>query len=167
MNSTDKVVSGLMGAVKDIKAGFNGLTGVFMHLMEEHGKVGALISRVAKSDDVAVRAELYPTIRRELLAHEKGELKVVYAALANLPGVSGIELMHAREAGDLEIAIGNVDALAFDDGRWGPAFQRLADLVDLHVEHEESEFFPKAQQALGEERAKRLLPEFEAAKKQG
>jgi len=166
MDSTDKMVSGLMGAVKDIKAGFNGLTGVFMHLMEEHGRVGALISRVAKSDDVEVRAELYPTIRRELLAHEKGELKVVYPALANLPGVSGIELMHAREAADLEIALGNVDALTFDDARWGPTFQRLADLIDLHVEHEESEFFPKAQQALGEERAKRLLPEFEAAKKE-
>lgn len=166
-NNVDKVMSGIMGAAKDIKAGFKGLTGVFMHLMEEHGRVGALIKRAAKSDDEAVRAELYPTIRKELLAHEKGELKVVYPALANLPGVSSIELTHAREASELEIALADVDALAFSDPAWGPAFQRLADLVDLHVAHEESDFFPQAQQALGEERAKRLLPEFEAAKKQG
>jgi hemerythrin superfamily protein len=166
-NNVEKVMSGLMGAAKDIKAGFKGLTGVFMHLMEEHGKVGALIKSVAKSDDEAVRAELYPKIRKDLLAHEKGELKVVYPALANLPGVSSIELTHAREASELEIALADVDALAFSDAAWGPTFQRLADLVERHVEHEENEFFPKAQQALGEERAKRLLPEFEAAKKQG
>jgi len=164
-NSVEKVMSGLMGAAKDIKAGFKGLTGVFMHLMEEHGRVGVLIKRVAKSDDLTVRAELYPKIRHDLLAHEKGELKVVYPALASLPGVSSLELTHAREASELEIALADVDALALNDPAWGPTFQRLADLVALHVEHEESEFFPKAQQALGEERAKQLLSEFEAAKK--
>lgn len=165
-NNVDKVMSGLMGAAKDVKAGFKGLTGVFMHLMEEHGKVGALIKRVAKSDDQSVRADLYPKIRRELLSHEKGELKVVYPALAHLPGVSGIELTHAREASELEIALADVDSLAFDDPAWGLTFQRLADLVEKHVDHEESEFFPKAHEALGEERAKELLAEFEAVKKQ-
>jgi hemerythrin superfamily protein len=165
-NNADKVMSGLMGAVKDIKAGFKGLTGVFMHLMEEHGQVGALVRRVAKSDEAGVRAELYPKIRRDLLAHEKGELKVVYPALAKLPVVSAIELAHAREASDLEIALADVDSLAFNDPGWAPAFQRLADLVAQHVKHEESEFFPKAQQALGEERAEQLLHEFEAVKKQ-
>lgn len=165
-NHADKVMAGLMGAAKDIKAGFKGLTGVFMHLMEEHGKVGVLIKRVAKSDDIELRARLYPEIRRELLAHEKGELKVVYPALASLPGASSIELTHAREASELEIAVADVDSLPFHDQAWGPAFKRLADLVEQHVQHEEREFFPKAQQALGEERAKRMLVEFEAAKKQ-
>jgi hypothetical protein len=52
-NTVERVASGLMGAAKDVKAGFKGLTGVFMHLMEEHGKVGALIKRVSASDDEA------------------------------------------------------------------------------------------------------------------
>lgn len=164
-NNLQKITSELMGAAKDVKAGFKGLTGVFMHLMEEHGKVGALIKHVAKSNDEAVRAELYPKIRRDLLAHERGELRVVYPALANLPGASGIEMAHALEASDLDLAIADVDALAFSDAAWGPAFQRLADLVEQHVAHEESDFFPKAQKVLGEERAKQLLPKFEAAKK--
>jgi hemerythrin superfamily protein len=164
-NNLQKITSGLAGAAKDVKAGFKGLTGVFMHLMEEHGKVGALIKHVAKSDDEAVRAELYPKIRRDLLAHEKGELRVVYPALANLPIASGIEMAHALEASELDLAIANVDALAFSDPAWRSTFQRLADLVEEHVEHEESDFFPQAQKALGEERANQLLPEFEAAKK--
>ena len=45
-SSTESTGSKVMGAVKDVKATFKGLTGVFKHLMEEHGKVGALLKRV-------------------------------------------------------------------------------------------------------------------------
>src|SRR3954469_10783845 len=163
-NTVEKVASGLMGAAKDVKAGFKGLTGVFMHLMEEHGKVGALIKRVAATSDEAVRAKLYPTIRTELLGHEKGELKVVYPALAEFPETAAIAAAHAHQASEMEAAIAELDALSFNSPSWAPAFERLAKLVFHHVDQEESNYFPKAQQVLGEERAKRLLPEFEAAK---
>ena len=163
-NTVEKIASGVMGAAKDVKAGFKGLTGVFMHLMEEHGKVGALIKRVSMSSDVAVRAKLFPTIRSELMAHEKGELKVVYPALAEFPETAAIASAHAHHASEIEAAIAELDALSFSSPSWPPAFERLAKLVDQHVEQEESNYFPKGQQVLGEDRAKRLLAAFEAAK---
>ncbi len=163
-NTVEKFVAGVMGAAKDVKAGYKGLTGVFMHLMEEHGKVGALIKRVGLSSEIAVRADLYPTIRTELLAHEKGELKVVYPALAEFPQTAAIAAAHAHHASEIEAAIAELDALAFDSPSWTPSFERLAQLVDQHVDQEESDYFPMAQEVLGEERAQRLLPEFEAAK---
>ena len=166
MQSTvEKVASGLMGAAKDVKAGFNGLTGVFMHLMEEHGKVGALIKRVSSTEEDAVRARLYPTIRTELLGHERGELKVVYPALAEYPETAAIAAAHAHHASEIEAAIAELDALSFSSATWAPAFERLAQLVFEHVDQEESTYFPAAQKVLGEERAEALLPEFEAAKK--
>ncbi len=164
-NTVEKIVAGVMGAAKDVKAGYKGLTGVFMHLMEEHGKVGALIKRVGMSSDTAVRASLYPTIRSELMAHEKGELKVVYPALAEFPETAAIASAHAHHASEIEAAIAELDALSFDSASWTPSFERLAKLVDQHVDQEESDYFPKAQQVLGEQRAERLLPEFEAAKR--
>jgi hemerythrin superfamily protein len=154
-----------MGAVKDIKATFKGLTGVFKHLMEEHGKVGALLKRLKGSSDESLRAELYPTIRRELLAHEKGEVTAVYPVLAQYAETSGIAAEHQREADDLKAAIAAVDALSFGDSSWATTFERLATLVEQHVDEEESEFFPKAQEVIGEDQAKALLPRFEAAKR--
>ena len=145
----DSTGSKLMGAAKDIKATFKGLTGVFKHLMEEHGKVGALLKRVKASSEESVRAELYPTIRKELLAHEKGEVLVVYPALTQFAETARIAA---------------VDALAFSDVSWGPTFERLVKLVEAHVQEEEGEFFPKAQEVLGEDQAKALLPRFEQAK---
>jgi hypothetical protein len=156
-----------MGAAKDIKAGFKGLTGVFMHLMEEHGKVGALIKRVSMTEDIEVRAKLYPTIRSELKGHEKGELQAVYPALAAFPETSAVAAAHAHHASELEAALAELDALSFNSSGWTSAFERLAKLVEEHVTIEEKEYFPLAQKMLGEGRAKELLPVYEQAKKLG
>ncbi len=165
MATMEKVAAGAMGAMKDVKAGFKGLSGVFMHLMEEHGKVSALLLRVSSSSDEAVRAKLYPTIRSELLAHEKGEIDVVYPALAEYPETSALAAAHARDASSLQAAIADLDALSYSDPGWGAAFDRLVKLVQQHVKEEEGEYFPKGQKVLGDQRAKELLPLFESAKK--
>jgi hypothetical protein len=163
-NRVEEATSAAMGALKDVKATVKGLTGVFKHLMEEHGKVSALITRVKMSSDQDVRARLYPTIRSELVGHETGELKAVYPAMAAYPEVSGIAEEHARDAGELQRQIAEVDRYAYGDAAWGPAFERLAELVQKHVAVEESEYFPKAQKALGDDLSKQLLPLFESAK---
>jgi hemerythrin-like domain-containing protein len=164
-NRVEEATSAAMGALKDVKATVKGLTGVFKHLMEEHGKVSALITRLKVSSDKAVRARLYPTIRSELLGHEAGELKAVYPAMAQYPAISGIAQEHARDAGGLQQQIAEVDRYAYDDAGWEPAFERLAELVQKHVATEESEYFPKAQKAMGDDLSKQLLPLFESAKK--
>jgi hypothetical protein len=164
-NRMEKAASEVMGAMKDVKATVKGLSGVFKHLMEEHGKAGALLKRLTMSSDAKVRAELFPMLRSELLGHETGELKVVYPALAEYSETSAIAEEHARQAGELEQCIKELDRLSFDEAGWGPAFDRLAHMVEEHVSKEEGEYFPKAQKVIGDERAKQLLPQFEAAKK--
>jgi hypothetical protein len=164
-NRVEEATSAAMGVIKDVKATVKGLTGVFKHLMEEHGKVSALITRVKMSSDKDVRARLYPTIRSELLAHETGELNAVYPAMAPYPEISGIAAEHARDAGELQRQIAEVDRYSYGDPGWGPAFDRLADLVQKHVATEESDYFPKAQKAMGDHVPKQLLPLFESAKK--
>ena len=164
-NRVEEATSAAMGALKDVKATVKGLSGVFKHLMEEHGKVSALITRVKMSSDEDVRARLYPTIRSELLGHETGELKVVYAAMAPYPELRAIAEEHARDAGELQRQIGEVDKYSYGDASWGRAFDRLAELVQKHVAAEESDYFAKAQKAMGDELAKQLLPLFESAKK--
>ena len=69
------------------------------------------------------------------------------------------------QAGELKQCIEQLDRLSFGDAGWGPAFDRLANMVEEHVAKEEGEYFPKAQKAIGDQRAEQLLPQFEAAKK--
>ena len=147
-----------------IKAGFNGLRGVFLHLAEEHGEVSALIKRVAKSSDAGVRREHYPLIRTELLTHERAELTEVYSVLSKYPETRGLSLAHNQEAEQLEDAIARIDALDFASSEWPIAFERLVSLVQNHVREEEEEFFPRAQQVLSEDESKSLLARYEAAR---
>src|SRR6478752_10455660 len=124
-NSIDQIASKVMGTVKAATAGFKGLRGVFLHLAEEHGEVGALMKHVSKSNDAQVRREHFPHIRAELLSHEKGELAEVYGVLANYEQLRSVVLEHNSEAHTLEKALSEVDALDFASEEWGLAFERL------------------------------------------
>jgi len=165
-NSLQQIQAKTVGAAHAVKAGFNGLRGVFLHLAEEHGEVGSLMRRVLKSPDPKVRREHYPQIRRELLAHERGEVTAVYPVLAQHPETRGLALAHDREAEELEAAIAAVDAIDFTAPAWGVAFEHVYNLVQRHVQEEEDEIFPKAQDALGEEESEALLGRYESAKRQ-
>jgi hemerythrin superfamily protein len=165
-NPIEQVQAKTAGAARAVKAGFNGLRGVFLHLAEEHGEVGSLMKRVAKSTDPEVRREHYPQIRAELLAHERAELAVVYSVLSQNFQTRGLAMAHQREAEELEAAIAAVDALDFASPQWGIAFERVFSLVQRHVEEEEIDFFPRAQRAIGEAQAQAMLESYEAAKKQ-
>jgi hypothetical protein len=76
-----------------------------------------------------VRKDLYPTIRRELLAHEKGEVEAVYPALAQIPETRSVAMRHHDDAKELEAGVTAVDALAFGDANWGAAFEQIAAVV--------------------------------------
>ncbi|MEI9952278.1 MAG: hemerythrin domain-containing protein [Pseudomonadota bacterium] len=163
-NPIEQIATKAMGTVKAVTAGFKGLRGVFLHLAEEHGEVGAVMKRVNKSSDAQVRREHFPHIRAELLSHEKGELAEVYGVLANYEQLRAVVLEHNNEAHALEKAIADVDAQDFASEEWGLCFARLFALVQAHVEHEENEFFPQAQQLIDEEESKQILKRYETAK---
>ncbi|MEI9937527.1 MAG: hemerythrin domain-containing protein [Pseudomonadota bacterium] len=164
-NRIEEIATKVIGTVKAVEAGFKGLRGVFLHLAEEHGEVGALMTRVSKTTDPQVRRAHFPHIRAELLSHEKGELAEVYGVLANYEQLRGVVLKHNDEAHTLEKAIADVDAIDFASEEWPTSFNRLFALVQAHVEEEENEFFPQAQQVIDEEESKQILTRYEAAKK--
>jgi len=163
-SSIEQITTKVAGTVKAVAAGFKGLRGVFLHLAEEHGEVGSLMMHVSKTTDPKVRREHFPHIRAELLSHEKGELAEVYGVLANHEQLRGVVLEHNSEAHSLEKAIADVDVLDFASPEWGPTFERLLTLVRAHVEHEENDFFPKAQELIDEEESKQILKRYETAK---
>src|SRR6188768_3042619 len=150
-NPIEQMAAKAAGTMKAVTAGFKGLRGVFLHLAEEHGEVGALMKRVSKTTDPQVRREHFPHIRAELLSHEKAELVEVYGVLANYEQLRSVVLQHNSEAHTLEKAIADVDVLDFASEEWGTSFGRLMKLVQAHVEHEENDFFPKAQELIDEE----------------
>jgi hemerythrin superfamily protein len=160
----DSMLSHGMGKVKEVKARITGLVGVFATLAEQHGEVAALLESAKRSDEKF--GELWPTIRRELISHEQGELREVYPVLRARDATRELADHHDAEAAQLEQLIMTIDNLAIASPARREHFERLVDMVLRHAREEETDIFPKAQDALGKDEVKELEEPFLAAKQQ-
>ncbi|HEX8792028.1 MAG TPA: hemerythrin domain-containing protein [Polyangiaceae bacterium] len=165
LTRTEQIASKAMGAMKAAKATVKGLGGVFRKLSQEHGEVTALLMRVKKSTDVELRRHLFPDIRRELLAHEKAELQVVYPAFRRYAELIPIADAHQSEASQMEHVIQQLSATDYADAAWGRMFERLVDLVMHHATEEENQYFPKASRVMGDDEPNVLEKQYLDAKK--
>ena len=164
MNRMDATLSHGMGKVKAIKARLSGLVGVFKTLSEQHGEVAMLLERAKTSNEKFV--QLWPTIRRELLSHEKAELREVYPILRTREATRPLAEEHDLEAHELEQLIRAIDELPVAAPERTEVYHRLVRTVMEHAREEEGEIFPRAQEAIGKAQAEALEATFLAAKQQ-
>src|SRR5688572_20695081 len=99
-NRMDSMLSHGMGKMKAMKARLSGLVGVFKTLAEQHGEVKVLLDRAKSSNEKFV--ELWPTLRTELLSHERAEMRELYPLLRAYPETMLLANHHDAEAGELE-----------------------------------------------------------------
>src|SRR5690349_16623098 len=78
-----------------------GLSGVFLKLVEEHRAITELLLQIRMSLDPAVRAKLFPALRRQLLAHENAEASVIYLAMSKKEQTRLIATKHRRTGAEL------------------------------------------------------------------
>jgi hemerythrin superfamily protein len=163
-NRMDSILSKGAGVVKGLEARLHGLVGVFKTLSEQHGEAGALLKRVQGDPDK--RSELWPKIRQTLVSHEKAELAEVYPVLREYPELRPLADRHEAEAGQLSTLIERIQATAMSTGTWTQLFEQLCDLVTQHVNEEQNQIFPRAQDVIGAARAEQIGPMFLATQKQ-
>lgn len=163
-NRMDSMLSHGMGKVKAVKARLSGLVGVFQTLAEQHGEVTVLLEKAKSSDDKFT--QLWPTIRRELISHEKAEMREVYPVLRARDATRQLADHHDAEASQLEQLIASIDECAIGSPARRELYQRLIDTVLHHAREEETEIFPKAQDAIGKDQAEALETRFLTAKQQ-
>ncbi|HEU4726732.1 MAG TPA: hemerythrin domain-containing protein [Kofleriaceae bacterium] len=153
-----------MGKVKAVKARLSGLVGVFKTLAEQHGEVTALLESAKASDEKFT--ELWPLVRRELLSHEQAEMRELYPLLRASEATRTLAEHHDAEASELEMQIISIDELGIGSPERRELFQRLIDAVTDHAREEETDIFPRAQDAIGKDRAQALEAPLLAAKHQ-
>ena len=163
MNRMDSMLSRGLGTFKAVKARLSGLVGIFKTLSEQHGEVTALLERAKTSD--ARFTELWPEIRRELLSHERAEMRELYPILRLHARTVALADHHDAEASQLEHLITQIDGLAVGTVARRDLFHTLVDTVRHHAKKEETEIFGVAQEAIGKELALELDKSFRATKK--
>jgi hemerythrin superfamily protein len=141
------------------------VTGVFEILVNEHRKAAELMQRISHQS-VEARQQSWPLLRRQLLSHDRAEELELYAALEGYAGARDILKHHKLDAGELEGAINELDAIDYDSESWLAKLRDIELLFQDHVYDEESEYFPRLQELLGEDKARELHERFVSAQRE-
>lgn len=141
------------------------LVGVFQTLVNEHRKAAELMQRIVHQSAES-RQQAWPILRRQLLSHDRAEELEVYAALEGYDGARDILEHHKLEAAELEGAINELDAVDYESDQWMAKLSDIVALFEDHVRDEETEYFFRMQQLLGEDRARELHERFVSAQRE-
>lgn len=161
MASGTKMTSDVAGKAKGAAKALQGYSGIFHHLAGEHAEVSTMMKRVAGTMDTGEREKLFPEIRRSLLAHAKGEEEEFYPVLREIPELQSHVDQSLDEHRQIERLLEQLNGEDKAARQWGDTFEQLVSAVEKHVEHEENEMFPKANDALESQRAKDMESRYE------
>ena len=140
------------------------LRGIFRTLTSEHRDLVRLLKELAASDNAHFRAARFAKAREELMAHELGEMQVLYPPLRSQGLTYGVPEQHSASVRKLEVVVDRLSGYSFDHPEWTQTGHTLVTILEQHVEEEETQFFALAQEAIGAERAEELDEQYEAFK---
>ncbi len=122
---------------------------IYTTLTNDHRVVADLLRRIERSGRFATseRAELFASVRNELLSHSHAEDRVFYSTLRGA-GLETLIDQAERDHALVEALLQQVEAIAVLDAEWLTRFRDLAAAVERHVTIEEGEIFPAARRVL-------------------
>jgi len=162
MATITKAAAKIAGKAKGAAKAMAGYPKIFHHLSAEHTEVSTLLKRVAGSpDDLDLRQELFPEIRKNLLAHAHAEEQEFYPVLRDFADLKTLVAQCMEEHKRIEAYMDELEANNIGDKMWVALFERMVDAVQQHVAREENDLFPRASELLSSEQSKEMYESFE------
>lgn len=136
-------------------------------LQMEHDDVQDLLDRLTKSSNARDQKSLVLQIKKALLPHAKAEEKAVYDAVLALKGKEAKIEGHEGyiEHGLAEQTLKKLDKLTANTAEFNAAAKVLKELLDHHIQEEESDIWAQVRENFSSEQRERMNRDFLAAKK--
>ena len=114
-------------------------------LKEDHQKVKGLFQRFEMADEKE-KGELFKEIFKELEIHTKLEEEIFYPAMREVESEMIAEAY--EEHNIVDFILGGMKKVKPSDESYEAKFMTLKENVEHHIQEEEGELFPKAEQSL-------------------
>ena len=141
---------------------------IFDVLTTDHEKVKKTLEQMEQSSAKAAkrRETLLESLRSNLVPHMQAEEQFFYPML--LDEVSDKEPVYAalEEHRAAKAVLADLDAVSFEDPRWSARLNVFKELVEHHIEEEESTVFDLAREIMDEDRATEAARRFKELKKE-
>src|ERR687889_1172008 len=130
----------------------------FQLLKEDHQKVSGIFQQLEPTTERAekTRTELFAKLKQELDVHAHIEETIFYPAIKQAAETREIVLEGYEEHHVVKMLLGELESMPVDTEQWAAKLKVLQENVEHHVEEEEGEMFPKAQDVLSEDEITRL-----------
>jgi hemerythrin superfamily protein len=116
-------------------------------LKKQHQQVKGLFRKVEKTDDAGTRRELLEEIAHELKAHTRLEEEIFYPAVRGLGGKKAEEMVleALEEHHVVDLVVAELPRVDPEAERFEAKMTVLREMVEHHIEEEETEMFKLAQ----------------------
>ena len=137
-------------------------------LKDDHEKVKKMLEELESTTErgVKTRQDLFAKVKQELTVHEAIEEEILYPALKDHPKTKEIALEAYEEHHVVDTVMAEIEAVPFDDEKWGAKFKVMKENLEHHIEEEEGEMFKQARQVFEQEELEQLGEQMKARKDQ-
>lgn len=137
-------------------------------LHKDHEKVKSLFDQLEAvgEDEISRREELFFSLNRELEVHTQAEEKFFYSQLRSEDDTRELILESYDDHKMIKRLLDDLDVMDKGAPEWTAKFRTLREIVEQHVEAEEKELFPLAQEALEDEEAAGIAEDMESFKEE-
>ena len=127
-------------------------------LRTDHDKVKKMLEDLDSTTERALktREEGFTKLRRELEVHEAIEEEIFYPALKQHPKAKELVLEAYEEHNVVDMVMGEIGGVAYDDETWGAKFTVLKENLEHHIQEEEDEMFEQAREVFEREQLDEL-----------
>ncbi len=129
-------------------------------LKEDHQNVKKMLDQTIKTKDPSQ----FPIIKRELEVHMNGEEKFFYPKIMEKDKETALESFEEHHVG--KMVLSELESTSRSDEAWIPKVKVLKDILDHHIEEEETEIFPAAQDMLDSKEEQQIAQQIQELKSQ-
>jgi hemerythrin superfamily protein len=139
---------------------------IFELLVKDHRDLRSQISalRQAKGKDRVEIGKRFEQLKTDLLVHHEAEQHVLFMHLARLESLGGEALHAVEEHGEHKKLLEMMDDMPSYGDEWWAAFDELAHDVIHHLDEEEEDIFPLAEENLHTDTIESLARSYGASK---
>lgn len=125
------------------------MAGIFDRLIEDHNRHRELFAKIAEtSGDSEERRTLFEQLRIDVTAHASAEEQSLYAEMMSRPELSDDARHSVAEHKELDDLIGELVEMEMSSPAWLTKFKTLRHDYEHHIDEEEDEMFPTADEEL-------------------
>lgn len=140
----------------------------FQLLQKDHQEIMNIFEQIEQVpiSSVRTREDMFKQLNRVLIPHMKGEERAFYPELAEKQESHIDALKAMQEHHVTELVFNELDRMPKQEDEWGPKLSVLKEIVQHHINEEESKIFKIAGELLNTDQLQNISRRFQDEKEQ-